>query len=185
MWQKLSDRTAVGPSHTQPCPETTELRETCSVEEHDGFKVWRCKQTLKRYRMCFEGHKEEVESTTTTTVRPFHSDVSGSGPSSSSAPHTGGIKASSGAVMNAAMGQMLEEFFDYATELQRSLNGPGASLEPARPSCKPWQAMEVPQENTGLFGRWFGRKNEQQKLHGNQHSLPRLAKEYSSNIQEI
>lgn len=27
--------------------------------------------------------------------------------------------------MNAAMGQMLEEFFDYATELQRSLNGPG------------------------------------------------------------
>ena len=37
------------------CPEVVERSETCVLEANDGLQLWRCTETVRRFRECLSG----------------------------------------------------------------------------------------------------------------------------------
>eukprot|EP00775_Hariotina_reticulata_P000244 gene244-449_t len=119
--ERTSERT-----RRQSLPEQIITEVTCSIEHRDGFAVKRCEQIRERFRLCADGQREMVESSSSTFIEPVdeRSACSNSGGLASSEEFNTTVAP----VLSATLGQMLDDFFQYATELQHSLEQQGKQM---------------------------------------------------------
>ncbi|WIA40742.1 hypothetical protein OEZ86_004426 [Tetradesmus obliquus] len=183
----------------QPDREQTQTirEETCYVDEIDGVSVIRCQELVERFRLCADGQKEMVESSTSTHVRPYGTGMH----CSSSSRHDDLANAALNPAFAATLGQMLDDFFQYATELQQSLEQqdaqadsgygwrlPAAWLSSSDSSSSSSSDATSSSSSPGLFGWWQRRKGSAAAAggsQGGQPSLQQLVRESSSTVQEI
>ncbi|KAF8060100.1 hypothetical protein HT031_005039 [Scenedesmus sp. PABB004] len=108
--------------------EQTIRSETCTVESLDGIAVLRCEEVLERFRLAADGHREMVESSSSTTIRPYGAAPEGLR-ASSSGRYDDAAAAAMAPVISATLGQMLDDFFAYAHDLQDSLEQRGVHAD--------------------------------------------------------
>ncbi|KAF6255263.1 hypothetical protein COO60DRAFT_1536262 [Scenedesmus sp. NREL 46B-D3] len=174
----------------QPEKERTQTirQETCYVDEIDGVSIMRCQELVERFRLCADGQKEMVESSTSSHVLPYGTGMR----CSSSSRHDDLASAALNPAFAATLGQMLDDFFQYATELQQSLEQQDAPADAGYswrlPSAWSSSNDSSSSEQPGLFGWWQRRKGNSAAAgssNGGQPSLQQLVRASSSLVQEI
>lgn len=171
-------------------------RETCHVETQDGFKVLKCSEIREVFRCAADGQREIVEKTESTHVKPYEQPCF----ESSSGRYDGVMEGPMGPAVSATLGQMLDDFFQYAAELQQSLEqqdaytGGGSSsswLQLGRgvSSSSSSSTDDTADSSSRLFSWWQRRKAAAAASNpgAGQPSLQQLVRESSSgqHVQEL
>lgn len=181
----------------QPAPPAvlgleTRSRETCEVAtSEDGFSVLRCQEVLERFRLAADGHRELVESTTSTSVRPYDgAALSAGGAAPASSRYAEAMPA-----ISATLGQMLDDFFVYAANLQDALEQQGVDVRAAAAASGEEQHQQRlpgslwPGGSGGLFGWWQRKRSPQEeepaRQSGAQPSLQQLVRQSGAHTHEL
>lgn len=148
------------------CTEREELHKSCQYEEVDGVVYKKCTELHKKFRQCQGRPEEKLLEKTTVTSQPYHPGSEQPSVSYSQSPVFSEREQGSNSLFNgqsplpSGVGQMFDDFFDLAAEIERNMTGNGP--QPLHPNIpEQYQTQRQEAHPPSFFSRLFGKRPQQ------------------------